>query len=78
MTYRFFHDIFITMVRDKLFLPLDISKGKTADFWTFAIRSYRMPFYALEFQKEVQNIDRVNKVDESIANIALGLQIRYN
>jgi hypothetical protein len=72
-TYRFFHDIFITMVRDKLFLPLDIGKGKTADFWTFAIRSYRMPFYALEFQKEVQNIDRVNKVDESISNIALGL-----
>jgi len=32
-----------------------------------------MPFYALEFQKEVQNIDRVNKVDENIANIALGL-----
>ena len=38
-----------------------------------------MPFYALKLKEEVQNIDRVNKVNEGIANIALSLfnRIRY-
>jgi hypothetical protein len=37
-----------------------------------------MPLYALEFQKKVQNVDRMNKVDKGIANVALGLKFKFN
>lgn len=33
-----------------------------------------MPFNALKLQEEVQDVDRVDEVDERIANIALSLQ----
>ena len=59
----------------KLFLSLNVSKGKATDLWAFAVGRYRMPFNTLEFQKEVHNVDRVNEVDESIADIALSLKV---
>jgi len=37
-----------------------------------------MPLHALEFQKEVQNVDCMNKVDKGIANVALGLKFKFN
>jgi len=37
-----------------------------------------MPLHALEFQKKVQNVDRMNKVDKGIANVALGLKFKFN
>ena len=72
-SYRFFHYILITMMGYKLFLSLNVSKGKATDLGAFAVGCYRMPLNTLEFQKEVHNVDRVNEVDESIADIALSL-----
>jgi len=64
------------MMRYKLLLTLYVGECEPTYFRTLAVRSHSMPLYTLEFQKEVQNVDWMNKVDKRITDIALGLKFK--
>ena len=61
------------MMGDKFFLTLDVSEGQFANLVTIAVLAKGLPFYALELHEEVDDIDWMNKVQEGVAYIALGL-----
>ena len=62
------------MMRNQLLLALYVGEGEPTNLWTLAVRGHSMPLHALEFHKEVQNVDGMNKIYEGISNIALGLK----
>ena len=65
------------MMRNKLLLPLNVCECEPAYLRALAVRGHSMPLHTLKFHKEVQNVDRVNKIDEGISNIALGLKFKW-
>lgn len=62
------------MMRYKLLLALYVGKRQPTYLRALAVRGHSMPLHALEFQKEVQNVDWMNEVDEGISNVTLSLK----
>jgi len=59
----------------QLVFALDLGIAKLADLRALAILKYLGPIHSLKVLKELQNVDRMNKINEGVPHIALRFQI---